>query len=94
MLFNLVFVSVCILMDYYGNPELSVIGNYAYKLWNLEFISMFLRVIRYRYILWIIISIFPSIPILLGYYSGLGGHNRFDQFVKKLVYKDIKKDSE
>ena len=94
LLINILISTICIFMDYSAIPELSVIGNLVIKLWNLEFISLFLRIVRYRYILWLIISVFPSIPILLGYFSGLGGYNRFDQFIKKLVYKDSKKDSE
>lgn len=94
LLINIIFAIICILMDYSTIPSMSVLANFAIKLWNLEFISLFIRIVRYRYILWLIISVFPSIPILLGYFGGLGGHNRFDQFIKKLVYKDSKKDSE
>ena len=93
ILFQLLLTAICILMDYFGSPEINVIGNFIYKLWFIEFISLHIRIIRYRYILWILISLFSSIPVALGYFSGLGGNNRFELFVKKLVYKDSNKDS-
>lgn len=93
ILFQLLLTAICILMDYFGSPEINVIGNFIYKLWFIEFISFHIRIIRYRYILWILISLFSSIPVALGYFSGLGGNNRFELFVKKLVYKDSNKDS-
>ncbi len=87
-LFNIILCLVCYLLAVSNLPWITVAANLIYKFWFAPFIVVFKYVVRLQYVLWFAIALAPSVPILLGYLSGVNDLNRFEQFVKKLVYKN------
>ncbi len=85
--FNIILCIICYMLAISNLPWLTVAGNLVYKLWFTPFIVAFKYVVRMQYFLWFIIAFMPSVPIILGYISGVRDVNYFEFFVKKLVYK-------
>lgn len=86
--FNIIICIVCFILSHSDTNWISIVGNLVYKFWFAPFIFCFIYIVRLQYLLWFMVAITPSVPIILGYINGIKGIKPFEGFINKLVYKN------